>query len=237
MLAKTQASRPRAKAPAFIVHVTLSVTYWLPYIRAERKYALQFCGHCSMRASAWGLTICLKTAQLLLNGAQTMPSALAVDYEQLRSDFLKGVPLKDLADQCGINIGSLRSRAQREGWTQLKHNSAQKVLNVAQSHVERFTAKHLDSILGYTQGAIDNLITRGYDHDPDSLMTLVNVVDKIDLIARRSLRLDSQLGPKGIALQVNVSGAASVSSHDASDDINVQLSDAEQLGSDDSASN
>lgn len=152
-----------------------------------------------------------------------MPVALPVDYAQLRADFCKGVPLKDLADTHNLNVGSLRSRAQREEWSTIKQKAEHSLMHHAQTEIVEASRKHVKSILGYTDAALANIVSRGFDDKPATLLTLVTIADKLDQITRRTLRMDEQSAQSvpHLAVQVNVNNSGSVSGTNSCDVIDV----------------
>lgn len=137
-----------------------------------------------------------------------MPKTLSIDYAAARAGFVKGISLIDLAKEHGCNLGSLRSRAQREGWGKLKAKAEQSMLQVSQeagiqhvSKVARHVSSKLDELMQFDYvSAFKTLDAEGF----------VRSLNTLDLIARRAYRLDEPTAKTTSLVQINVNGGADV---------------------------
>lgn len=153
-------------------------------------------------------------ASLCSTYAQPVPTALPVDYGEIKAAFCKGVPISTLAKEYNLNEGSLRSVATRQKWSKVKAKADSSVLKAAQLDIAGHVNSHIERMIGFANNALSNIESRGFNGKLDDLQTLVGIADKLDLMQRRTLRMDEQQARASTLVSVVVNGANSAEKRD-----------------------
>lgn len=126
------------------------------------------------------------------------PRLPATDWNQLRAAFIAGGSLRGLARNAGIPQGTVLARAHREGWKQLKREALDLMhgpkrdgqnditQSIASEAAER-GKKHIERM----QTLCDGLGEHAASLTPAALFDQVSKLNVFDLVARRSLGLES----------------------------------------------
>jgi hypothetical protein len=133
-------------------------------------------------------------------------------WEQVKTAYASGIGLRELARNTGIPPGTILSRAKREGWTReiqsakalVKHEDAivATPAEAAAMSMQQRGERHVERMVGISERGVDHIETM----DGSGILRSIDQIDRLDRIARRTLRLDD-VEPGQISLNVlNVAG-------------------------------
>lgn len=137
-------------------------------------------------------------SSVLLLRWKMKPRLPATDWNQLRAAYTAGAGLRSLARKAGIAEGTLLSKAHREGWTQLKREALELMRgpkgdvqrditqSIASESAER-GQRHVERMAGLC----DALGEHAASLTPAALFDQISKLNVFDLVARRSLGLES----------------------------------------------
>lgn len=116
-----------------------------------------------------------------------MPNRLAIDWDQLKTQYIKGLPLKEIAEQNGVSFAALRTRASRYKWADDVAAASQVLQRTVTQTISNRAKNHVETILEVLESHVKALKKR----DPESLdfeeLDLASkVLDRLDQIGRRS---------------------------------------------------
>ncbi len=139
------------------------------------------------------------------------PRLPSTDWNQLRAAYTAGAGLRSLARNAGIAEGTILARAHREGWTQLKREALELMRgpmgneqpDITQS-IAVETAERGQRHVTRMQSLCDGLGEHAASLTPASLFDQISKLNVFDLVARRSLGLESGIG--GPVVNVLVGG-------------------------------
>src|SRR5262245_55279057 len=129
-------------------------------------------------------------------------------WEQVKTAFVSGIGLREIARNMGIPAGTVLSRAKREGWTReiqsakalakredaLLATPVEAVAITMQQRGER----HIERMAGVSECAVDHMETM----DGKEILARVDQIDKPDKVARRTFGLGDDNAYSGFSLNV-----------------------------------
>jgi hypothetical protein len=122
-----------------------------------------------------------------------MPKPLAIDWDSARALFIKGITMKDIADQFGLKCATVRQRAKRDKWGQSKAIATEIVSRKVTETVSEGAKSHVNRVLKLVDRHIESVERRSPDAmDLESFDMLTKIVDRLDQIGRRSHGLDAE---------------------------------------------
>jgi hypothetical protein len=135
----------------------------------------------------------------------------AIDWSEVKAMHVKGVPLKALAAEFGIEYGTLRVRASREKWRNSCNKADALVMQSVTSHLEQFADRHLRKMVGLADKGVDLLVAE-MEANPSrkALGEIVAIADTLDRMARRTAKLDENPLNKPASLTINVNTASAI---------------------------
>lgn len=142
-----------------------------------------------------------------------MPKA-GHNYEEARLLRAKGMNYKDISEQTAIPVTALARYAQRHNWDQ-KHNEivASVSANVASRHVHEVTRLCHDRLEELRSFDFASALAKC------GASEYISLIDRLDTIVRRALCMELQANSApGVALQLNVTGNATVHADSLADD-------------------
>ena len=117
-------------------------------------------------------------------------------WEQVKTAFVSGIGLREIARNMGISPGTILSRAKREGWTRQiqsakalsKHEHAPAVTPVEAAAMSLYQRgeRHLERMAGVSERGVDHIETM---HGPQ-ILNSVDQIEKLDKVARRTFGLN-----------------------------------------------
>ena len=133
-------------------------------------------------------------------------------WEQVKTAYASGIGLRELARNTGIPAGTILSRAKREGWTREIQSAKALVkredtvvatpVEAAAMSMQQRGERHVERMAGISERGVDHVETM----DGPGILRSIDQIDRLDRIARRTLRLDD-VEPGQISLNVlNVAG-------------------------------
>jgi hypothetical protein len=132
-----------------------------------------------------------------------MPAPLSIDWDHLKSLYLKGLSLPEIAREAAVSYSALRTHAHRYGWK----TDAAEAGAVVQRAVTQSLAERGKDWGGRIAHVLESHLTRIEQLDPaecdlDALEQLVRIIKSLDDVGRRTFRLDEpapdklrQVGP------------------------------------------
>jgi hypothetical protein len=128
-----------------------------------------------------------------------------VDWDSAKALYIKGLPLKDVAEQMGVKFGTLRQHARRSGWMQVKRRTSEIVSQVVSESVTQGAKSHVHRVLNLVNRHIESVERRHPDDlDLESFDMLTKIVDRLDQIGRRSHGIDAEAQGKASTTLVQV---------------------------------
>lgn len=164
-----------------------------------------------------------------------------IDWGAMQAMHVKGMSLKDIADEFGIPYATVRSRASREKWshtvatanTKIVDSATRDLTSSANHWIGRIDKLVHKSLTGIERKSVDKLTLR-------ELQTALDCAEKANRIARANYGLDKLTESKPASLTVNVAitgGATASPAVSLGQVIDVESvasgDDAKQLGSTD----
>jgi len=141
----------------------------------------------------------------------------AETWQQVRTAYASGIGLRELARNAGISENTVLSRAHRERWTRQIHSAkalikredaliATPIEAAALTMLQR-GERHLERMAGISERGVDHIETM----DGSGILCSIDQIEKLDKVARRTLRLDDTQATGQITLNVlNVGGDMNV---------------------------
>jgi hypothetical protein len=131
-------------------------------------------------------------------------------WEQVKTAYASGIPLRELARNMGIPAGTILARAKREGWTReiqnakalAKREDASPAVTPVQAvaaSMQRRGERHVDRMAGVSERGVDHMETM----DGREILTSIDQIEKLDKVARRTFGL-SDGDSDGSNLMVNI---------------------------------
>jgi hypothetical protein len=127
-----------------------------------------------------------------------MPAPLSIDWDQLKSLYLKGLSLPDIARETGVGYGCLRTHAHRYAWKSDASEAGAAVKRaVTGSLIERGQewGGRIATVLENHVAYIEKLDPA--DLDLDQIEQLVRIIKSLDDVGRRTFRLDEAANGDG----------------------------------------
>lgn len=135
-----------------------------------------------------------------------------MDFAELRALHCKGVSLKQLATDYGIEYGTLRVRASREKWRNTRNKCDNAVMQAVTDQMTGFADRHVRKVIGFADVAMDKLLTElAKDPNLTALEKIVGVANTLDQLGRRTAGLDKQdkeSKPASLTVNVAITGGA-----------------------------
>jgi hypothetical protein len=117
-------------------------------------------------------------------------------WEQVKTAFASGIPLREIARNMGIAAGTVLARAKREGWTReiqkarvlAKREDALLATPVeaVSMTMQRRGERHVERMAGVSERGVDHIETM---HGPE-ILNSVDQIEKLDKVARRTFGLN-----------------------------------------------
>jgi hypothetical protein len=131
-------------------------------------------------------------------------------WEQIKTAYVSGIALREVARNMSIPAGTVLARAKREGWSQQRENAkalakrddAAKVVTpfeAASATMQQRGERHL--------GRMANIVEKTIPHveamEPGAILDRVDNVEKLDKVARRTFGISDD-GSHGENIAVNI---------------------------------
>jgi predicted transcriptional regulator len=122
-----------------------------------------------------------------------MPKPLAVDWDQAKCLYIKGMSLADIANQMGVSPGALRTRAHRYKWAESLSQTQAKVQHVVTEQIKTGAQGWIPKIDRYVHEVIDDLLQRGASSfSPKDLRDLVACATQVNQMARETYGMNAE---------------------------------------------
>jgi hypothetical protein len=122
-----------------------------------------------------------------------MAKKLAVDWDKLKSLYIKGVPLKQIADNNGVPFSALRARAHRYKWSEHATEITQILQRDVTKELQETGKEHVSEIIGLLKRAKNALRNIDVEAEPvEAIEVYAKTLDRLDQIGRRSHGLDAE---------------------------------------------
>jgi hypothetical protein len=134
-----------------------------------------------------------------------MPKPLAVDWDEAKALYIKGVPLSTIAERMAISKESIRQRAFRYKWKGTKTQTQQVLSEVVSADLQENAKTWVSKLDSYVHEVINELIKRGVSGvSPKDLKELVQSASTANQMARQNYGLDADQGGRSTIGLVHV---------------------------------
>jgi hypothetical protein len=146
----------------------------------------------------------------LLSKARTRSAA--VHWQQIKTAYASGFPLREIARNMGVPEGTALARAKRKGWTQEienakavarredKPSTVSPVEAVAMS-IQKRGERHVERMGGVSERGVDHIETM----DGPEILDSVDEIEKLDKVARRTFGIsDVQEDQSQVAVSIAI---------------------------------
>ena len=117
-------------------------------------------------------------------------------WDQVKTAFVSGIGLREIARNMGISPGTILSRASREGWTGEIHSAKALVkredtlvvspLKAVAMTMQQRGERHVERMAGVSERGVDHIETM----DGPEILKSVDQIEKLDKVARRTFGLN-----------------------------------------------
>jgi hypothetical protein len=117
-------------------------------------------------------------------------------WEHVKTAFVSGIGLREIARNMGISAGTILSRAKREGWTRQIQNAKAlskredalvvSPLKAVAMTMQQRGERHVERMAGVSERGVDHIETM----DGPQILRSVDRIDKLDKVARRTFGLN-----------------------------------------------
>ena len=145
----------------------------------------------------------------------TVRSRVSADvWEQAKTAYASGIPLRELARNMGIPAGTILSRAKREGWSRPRNNA--KALAKRDDTAKVITPFEAASVTMQQRGErhlgrMANIVEKTMPHveamEPGAILDRVDDVEKLDKVARRTFGIsDDDVHGSNVLVNIAILG-------------------------------
>ena len=143
-----------------------------------------------------------------------MRSRVSADvWEQTKTAYASGIPLRELARNMGIPAGTILSRAKREGWSRQRDNAkalvkreeAAKVVTpfeAASATMQQRGERHLCRMANIVEKTMPHVEAM----EPGAILDRVDDVEKLDKVARRTFGISDHDSPDQMLVNIAILG-------------------------------